>query len=113
MGNFFKLFLSEKKEYKSYTPKKSHKSHRYHNIYRESTNNYKPTIGEASINDNENVAAVIKARKKLNAFFTLNSNNNTNANCNDGFCKTLYKAIFNGGTRKKQKHVRRTLKHRH
>lgn len=121
MGNIiFWLFPKEKvkkssneeKVQKSYTLPK--KSHAFHNIYRkesEESNNYKPSVGEVAINEDVYVAPIMKARNEIKELFSLKNTTNNNSNCNGGVCKTLYKAIFEGGTRRKHKPIRKTIKH--
>lgn len=122
MGNIiFWLFPKEKvqkssneeKVQKSYTLPK--KSHAFHNIY-STKEKYKPSIGEVGINEDVYVAPIMQARNEIKELFSLKNSTNKNSNCNGGICKTLYKAIFEGGTRRKHKPIRKTIKrikHRH
>lgn len=122
MGNIiFWLFPKEKvqkssneeKVQKSYTLPK--KSHAFRNIY-STKEKYIPSVGEVSINEDVYVAPIMKARNEIKELFSLKNSTNNNSNCNGGICKTLYKAIFEGGTRRKHKPIRKTIKrikHRH
>ena len=123
MGNIiFWLFPKEKvqkssnkeKVQKSYTLPK--KSHAFRNIYRKKTDNYNPSVAELVINEDVYVAPIMQARNEIKELFSLKNSTNNNSNCNGGICKTLYKAIFEGGTRRKHKPIRKTIKrikHRH
>ena len=122
MGNIiFWLFPKEKvqkssneeKVQKSYTLPK--KSHAFRNIY-STKEKYKPSVAELVINEDVYVAPIMQARNEIKELFSLKNSTNNNSNCNGGICKTLYKAIFEGGTRRKHKPIRKTIKrikHRH